>query len=158
MTTQTAAAQTVGAPAPVLPELTADEVAYLVAAGRCGRCGHALAFHYTDDFAVAGYHWCNVCTTGLSCDDPDDDVVDGEGDGGQDDPAEEGSRNADDGDAPVVFAPSGPAAGCPHPDSWFDREICPEPCGTMHDRCTDCGVAVDGCAHEETTTAGGVGR
>ncbi|MFB6831098.1 hypothetical protein [Streptomyces hydrogenans] len=31
---------------------------------------------------------------------------------------------------------------CPHPDTWFDRSVGAEPCGSMHDRCTDCGVVV----------------
>jgi len=31
---------------------------------------------------------------------------------------------------------------CTHPDTWFDRSMCAEPCGSMHDRCTQCGVVV----------------
>jgi len=34
---------------------------------------------------------------------------------------------------------------CPHDESWFDRSICPEPCGTMHDYCVKCGECVDPC-------------
>jgi hypothetical protein len=37
---------------------------------------------------------------------------------------------------------------CTHPDTWFDRSLCPEPCGAMHDRCTTCGEVVGGCAWE----------
>lgn len=29
--------------------------------------------------------------------------------------------------------------------SWFDRTICPDPCGVMHDRCVDCGQALETC-------------
>lgn len=32
--------------------------------------------------------------------------------------------------------------GCPHSETWFDRTICAEPCGSMHDRCTVCGEVV----------------
>jgi hypothetical protein len=38
---------------------------------------------------------------------------------------------------------------CQHPDSWFDRAICPEPCGSAHNRCSRCGSAVNGCIFEE---------
>lgn len=40
--------------------------------------------------------------------------------------------------------------GCGHPadEVWFDRSFCPEPCGSMHNRCETCGVAVDGCNFE----------
>jgi hypothetical protein len=30
--------------------------------------------------------------------------------------------------------------------SWFDRTLCAEPCGKMHDRCSTCGAALDSCA------------
>ncbi|MFF9850476.1 hypothetical protein [Streptomyces litmocidini] len=33
-------------------------------------------------------------------------------------------------------------AWCAHPDTSFDRSVCAEPCGSMHDRCTDCGGVV----------------
>lgn len=43
----------------------------------------------------------------------------------------------------------GEAPGCDHPapdlDTWFDRSVCPEPCGAMHTRCTACGTALGGC-------------
>lgn len=29
---------------------------------------------------------------------------------------------------------------------WFDRTICPEPCGTMHYYCTECGAQDHPCA------------
>ena len=44
-----------------------------------------------------------------------------------------------------------PPECCPGAGTWFDRSICPEPCDTMHDRCTECGKAVDGCDHDEPT-------
>jgi len=34
---------------------------------------------------------------------------------------------------------------CTHPDSWFDRTLCAEPCGSMHDRCTECGAVLGYC-------------
>lgn len=36
----------------------------------------------------------------------------------------------------------------PSADTWFDRTICPEPCGGMHTRCADCGKALDCCPLE----------
>lgn len=33
--------------------------------------------------------------------------------------------------------------------TYFDRSICPEPCAAMHQRCLDCGRAVDGCPFED---------
>lgn len=30
-------------------------------------------------------------------------------------------------------------------DHWFDRSICPEPCGSMHDICVECGYPKGGC-------------
>jgi hypothetical protein len=30
--------------------------------------------------------------------------------------------------------------------TWFDRQLCAEPCGVMHDRCVTCGEALDHCA------------
>ncbi|QES45232.1 hypothetical protein DEJ49_33370 [Streptomyces venezuelae] len=64
---------------------------------------------------------------------------------------------------PVTFGPCGEPAPpdtaerhdaitCPHPSTWFDRSVCPEPCGSMHERCARCGRAVDDCAltaHDE---------
>lgn len=32
---------------------------------------------------------------------------------------------------------------------YFDREVCPPPCDTMHDRCRDCGAVLDHCENEE---------
>jgi hypothetical protein len=61
------------------------------------------------------------------------------------------------------YSPSGPAtpgqppkgksgAPCSHSgigvSAWFDRTVCPEPCSSMHDRCTLCGRAVGGCPLE----------
>jgi hypothetical protein len=64
---------------------------------------------------------------------------------------------------------------CVHDDStetWFDRTVCPEPCGLMHDRCTECGEPVGGCrllgepdpcpcctfgSHDEPCTCDGTG-
>jgi len=39
-------------------------------------------------------------------------------------------------------------AHCTHEDSWFDRSICPEPCGRMHYYCANpnCGELLDPCA------------
>jgi hypothetical protein len=38
-------------------------------------------------------------------------------------------------------------------DSWYDRSICAEPCGSSHNRCSDCGAAVGGCPNEVTQAA-----
>lgn len=38
---------------------------------------------------------------------------------------------------------------CEHEDTWFDRSICPEPCGSMHYVCSDCGEVTD-CLIEES--------
>lgn len=41
---------------------------------------------------------------------------------------------------------------CEHCDAaqgtWFDRSVCPEPCGSMHTRCTACGMALDECTFD----------
>lgn len=42
---------------------------------------------------------------------------------------------------------------CDPADAWFDREVCPEPCGMMHYRCRVCGAAVDGCEFEGSGNA-----
>lgn len=121
--------------------LTPEELEFLAAAGRCGMCPHSQAFHYTDDFATAGYSWCRVCRGG-SCDDPnaDDDT-------GEDVVAGDSGRGGAHADTPSV--PEDPrAARCAHQDSWFDRSVCPEPCGSMHDRCTACGEILGGCPHD----------
>lgn len=34
-------------------------------------------------------------------------------------------------------------------DTWFDRMICAEPCGSMHDRCAECGASTGHCPWEE---------
>lgn len=39
------------------------------------------------------------------------------------------------------------ACMCPEDtDHWFDRSICPDPCGSMHDICNECGHPKGGCA------------
>ena len=43
---------------------------------------------------------------------------------------------------------------CEHPDEWFDRTICPEPCGMMHYYCTECGEPQDRCYWNELTSEG----
>lgn len=43
-------------------------------------------------------------------------------------------------------------SACEHVETWFDRTICPEPCGGMHTRCTACGEALDHCAIERAAT------
>lgn len=49
--------------------------------------------------------------------------------------------------------PAALEAPCDHtgPDAgpWFDRAICPEPCGAMHERCSRCGAALGHCPVEE---------
>ena len=35
--------------------------------------------------------------------------------------------------------------GCLHEDTWFDRTVCPEPCGSMHTICSTCGYIIDDC-------------
>lgn len=42
----------------------------------------------------------------------------------------------------------GACAACGSPDSWVDRSICAEPCGGMHDRCSNCGEVLGFCALE----------
>ncbi|SOE25645.1 hypothetical protein [Streptomyces sp. OK228] len=54
---------------------------------------------------------------------------------------------------PAIIGSDPPfAAPCSHSgigvSTWFDRSVCPEPCGSMHDRCTRCGRAVGGCPIE----------
>ncbi|MFD5107145.1 hypothetical protein [Streptomyces cinereoruber] len=42
----------------------------------------------------------------------------------------------------------GGCAGCGSQDSWVDRSICAEPCGSMHDCCSNCGAVLGYCALE----------
>lgn len=42
---------------------------------------------------------------------------------------------------------------CVEFDAWFDRTVCADPCGSMHQRCTACGAALDGCAWFAAETA-----
>lgn len=35
---------------------------------------------------------------------------------------------------------------CGRRDSWFDRSVCPDPCGSMHDVCTNCGHVIGHCS------------
>jgi len=39
-------------------------------------------------------------------------------------------------------------ADCTHENTWFDRNICPEPCGQMHYICEDCGQIAGTCVLE----------
>lgn len=38
-------------------------------------------------------------------------------------------------------------------DWWFDRTICPEPCGMMHMRCDVCGCPLEHCSFFEEDSA-----
>jgi hypothetical protein len=74
-----------------------------------------------------------------------------------DGPSETASDLARDATQQVGLSASGvptptPACGCDPGDSWFDRELCPEPCGTMHTRCRAHGAVLDRCVHEATPT------
>src|SRR5690606_16115493 len=42
---------------------------------------------------------------------------------------------------------------CTQFGTWFDRSICAEPCGAMHTRCTECGVALDTCPQQPAAGA-----
>ena len=42
---------------------------------------------------------------------------------------------------------------CTQFGTWFDRSICAEPCGAMHTRCTECGVALDACPQQSAAGA-----
>lgn len=57
--------------------------------------------------------------------------------------------DATPGEPPKTWASNAP---CSHSgigvSTWFDRSVCPEPCSSMHDRCTRCGRAVGGCPLE----------
>ena len=60
-----------------------------------------------------------------------------------------------------VGAPDGAAGRCwscggDAGDNWFDRSLCPEPCGAMHTRCRECGVALDACPWENRSAACGL--
>ncbi len=37
---------------------------------------------------------------------------------------------------------------CTHEAHYFDRSVCPAPCGKMHYRCEACGASTYGCVHE----------
>lgn len=43
----------------------------------------------------------------------------------------------------------------PEPDHWFDRSICPEPCGSMHNICVDCGRVQGRCLVGESSRTNG---
>ena len=38
-----------------------------------------------------------------------------------------------------------PECGADAGDNWFDRSLCPEPCGWMHTRCAACGHPYEEC-------------
>jgi len=40
------------------------------------------------------------------------------------------------------------AHACTEFDVWFDRNVCPDPCGAMHQRCDQCGAPIGGCAND----------
>ncbi|MGA5330977.1 hypothetical protein ACPCJT_20330 [Streptomyces griseoincarnatus] len=42
---------------------------------------------------------------------------------------------------------------CTQFGTWFDRSVCSEPCGAMHTRCTECGVALDACPQQPAAGA-----
>lgn len=50
----------------------------------------------------------------------------------------------------IVPIPAGPLCmTCGRTDGyWFDRSVCAEPCGSMHDRCTNCGAVSGHCPLE----------
>jgi len=39
---------------------------------------------------------------------------------------------------------------CGSRDVWFDRTVCPDPCGAMHTCCADCGRPLDPCLLDAT--------
>lgn len=41
-----------------------------------------------------------------------------------------------------------PKCDGPADRNWFDRELCPPPCNTMHTRCRGCDAALDACPNE----------
>jgi hypothetical protein len=50
----------------------------------------------------------------------------------------------------LIAAASQPPEACPgcggdRTSNWTDRSICPQPCGKMHIRCSQCGQALDSC-------------
>jgi transposase-like protein len=38
---------------------------------------------------------------------------------------------------------------CPHTHDYYDRSFCPEPCGSQHYRCRDCGEVLEDCPLED---------
>lgn len=57
-------------------------------------------------------------------------------------------RHLDNADTIPFTGDTCPRCGAPADETYFDREICPEPCSTMHTRCTACGCAINGCVHD----------
>lgn len=49
-----------------------------------------------------------------------------------------------------------PCPSCGQQDgTWFDRSVCPEPCGSAHNRCSNCGaVTGDACLNEVKASEG----
>ena len=41
-----------------------------------------------------------------------------------------------------------PECGTDAGDNWFDRSVCPEPCGWMHTRCAGCDHPYEECVLE----------
>ncbi len=41
-----------------------------------------------------------------------------------------------------------PGCSADSANNYFDRSLCPEPCGKMHQRCRECGLAQDECGWE----------
>ena len=61
--------------AAVVALLAEEEWRYVASQGRCHECGHSSAFHYTDDYSLHGYYFCNVCPGG-NCDGDESDSDD----------------------------------------------------------------------------------
>jgi hypothetical protein len=57
-------------------------------------------------------------------------------------------RHRDPSETVELEGNSCPRCGNSLGDTWFDREVCADPCRTMHTRCARCGCPVDGCTHE----------
>lgn len=113
----------------------------------CARCGCKRSYHH-DKFG------CNGCAIKMRGSDSIHAFVPAHAETAGEPEAHphSGYRDADEAASmyPEPEAPEEPACrNCgQHAETWFDRSVCAEPCGSAHNRCSACGFPAEDCAHD----------